>query len=319
MSDSSQVALFSPQPDPRPILALVLNGLTSPHSRRAYAKALSDFLAWHQERGRPPLSKALVQEYRAVLQQAGLEPATINQRICAIRKLAAEAADNGLLDSAQAAAIGRVKGIKTAGVRTGNWLTRQQAQRLLDAPDPSTRKGRRDRAVLAVLLGCGLRRAEAAGLTFEQIQMRDGRWAIVDLSGKGRRLRSVPMPAWCKAAIDDWSACLPAARGRVFRAVNKGDDLAGERRVRGGLQADGCMTPQGIFTVVKEYAYRCGFDLAAHDLRRTFAKLAHKGGAALEQIQLSLGHASLKTTERYLGVEQQFDDAPCDYLGLESR
>lgn len=296
---------------------MVLNGLTSPHSRRAYAKALTDFLAWHRERGRPALTKALVQEYRAAMQQAGLEPATINQRICAIRKLAAEAADNGFLDPVQATSILRVKGIKTAGTRTGNWLTLPQAQELLNSPDPSTRKGRRDRAILSVLLGCGLRRAEVADLTFEQIRMRDGRWAIVDLSGKGRRLRSVPMPAWCKAAIDEWSACLPAGRGRVFRAVNKGDELAGRRRVRGGAQADGCMTPQGIFTVVKEYAYRCGFDLAAHDLRRTFAKLAHKGGSALEQIQLSLGHASLKTTERYLGVEQQFSDAPCDHLGLE--
>jgi integrase len=57
--------------------------------------------------------------------------------------------------------------------------------------------------------------------------------------------------------------------------------------------------------------------LAPHDLRRTFAKLAHKGDAPLEQIQLSLGHASIQTTERYLGVKQSLSDAPCDHLGLE--
>jgi integrase len=58
--------------------------------------------------------------------------------------------------------------------------------------------------------------------------------------------------------------------------------------------------------------------LAPHDLRRTFAKLAHKGRAPLEQIQLSLGHASIQTTERYLGVRQDLQDAPCDYLGIRS-
>ena len=77
------------------------------------------------------------------------------------------------------------------------------------------------------------------------------------------------------------------------------------------------MTVQAIANVVRGYVDRCGFDdLAAHDLRRTFAKLAHKGGAGLDQIQLSLGHASIRTTERYLGVEQDLVSAPCDVLGL---
>ena len=74
---------------------------------------------------------------------------------------------------------------------------------------------------------------------------------------------------------------------------------------------------QAIRDVVTHYAERCGFgELGAHDLRRTFAKLAHKGGAGLDQIQLSLGHASIRTTEKYLGVEQDLVDAPCDVLGL---
>ena len=62
-------------------------------------------------------------------------------------------------------------------------------------------------------------------------------------------------------------------------------------------------------------------NLAPHDLRRTFAKLAHQGGARVEQIQLSLGHASIQTTELYLGLQQDFVDGPCDHLdlGWESR
>jgi integrase len=96
------------------------------------------------------------------------------------------------------------------------------------------------------------------------------------------------------------------AAGHLFRPVNKGDRVAGER-----------MTAQAIFNTVKSYAAAIGIDhFAPHDLRRSYAKLAHKGRAPLEQIQLSLGHASIQTTERYLGVEQDFTDAPCDHLGL---
>jgi site-specific recombinase XerD len=86
---------------------------------------------------------------------------------------------------------------------------------------------------------------------------------------------------------------------------------------KGGYVSGDWMSAQAVADVVREYAAQCGLgDLAAHDLRRTFAKLAHKGGAGLDQIQLSLGHASIKTTERYLGVEQNLTDAPCDHLGL---
>jgi integrase len=77
------------------------------------------------------------------------------------------------------------------------------------------------------------------------------------------------------------------------------------------------MTSQAIHDVVKQYCQELGFGVSAHDLRRTYAKLAMKGGAGLDQIQLSLGHASIQTTERYLGVQQNLTDAPCDHLGLD--
>ena len=295
-----------PLDDVAPIVALVLDALASEHSRRAYERALLDFLAWHADQGRPPLSKALVQAYKTHLQRTGLSPSTVNLRLSAIRKLVREAADNGLIAPALAEGVARVKGVKAAGVRSGNWLTQEQAQALLDAPDVTTLKGQRDRAILAVLLGCGLRRSEAAALTLDHITQRDGRWVICDLVGKGNRARTVPMPSWAKAALDAWTAAAGIVTGRVFRAVHKGGYVNGA-----------AMTDQAIADVVRKYALALGFgDLAAHDLRRTFAKLAHKGGAGLEQIQLSLGHASIQTTERYLGVAQDLTDAPCDRLGL---
>jgi site-specific recombinase XerD len=140
------------------VTELVVNSVHSEHSRRAYRRALEDFIAWYQDRpGRPPLSKALVQQYRVALTEAKLAPSTINVHLSTIRKLAAEAADNRLLDADLAAGIAKVRGVKNGGVRAGNWLTREQARDLLLAPDTSTLKGKRDRAILAVLLGCGLR------------------------------------------------------------------------------------------------------------------------------------------------------------------
>ena len=291
--------------DMTPVIDLVADGLTSAHSRRAYRRALGDFLRWYDGQGRPGLTKATVNRYRAHLVDIGLSAATINQAMSAIRKLATEAADNGLMEGATAEAIGRVHGVKSAGRRTGNWLTRDDAQALLLRPDVATMKGIRDRAILAVMLGGGLRRSEVAALTFGHVQMRDARWAIVDLVGKRGRVRTIPIPSWAKVAIDQWAAAADLTEGRIFRSVNRG----------GRLDGDG-MTPQAIYNVVAEYA---GDDAAAHDLRRTFAKLAHKGGAPLEQIQLTLGHASIQTTERYLGVEQDLTHAPCDVLGLGLR
>jgi integrase len=252
------------------------------------------------------MNKATVQRYKTVLQDAGLSASTVNLRLSAIRKLAAEAAENGLLDQALANGVARVRGVKSQGVRAGNWLTKDQAQELLNTPDITKLKGLRDRAILAVMIGGGLRRSEIAALTFEHIQQRDGRWVIVDLVGKGNRVRTVPIPSWVKAALDEWALASVFTTGRVFRPVHKGKFINGDN-----------MTSQAIHDVVKEYAAVRGFGLAAHDLRRTFAKLAHKGGSGIDQIQLSLGHASIKTTERYLGVEQNLTDAPCDRLGLK--
>src|SRR5947209_14314424 len=174
-----------------------------------------------------------------------MAPSSINQRLSAIRKLAIEAADNGALDPQVASGIRSVKGSRQEGRRTGNWLTREQAQMWLNAPDMKTMKGQRDRALLAVLIGCGLRRAEAASLSFEHVQQRDGRWVLVDLIGKRDKIRSVPMPNWTKAAIDAWSRASGVAEGLVFRAVNKGDRVMGNG-----------ITPQAIRNIVADYAGR---------------------------------------------------------------
>lgn len=285
--------------------AVVLDSVSSEHTKRAYETAISGFFKWHRVEPRPRFSRALVQAHKAYLEQRGLSPASINVRLSALRKLATEAADNGLIAPEVANGIVRIKGVKQQGVRLGNWLTARQAEKLVKAPDISTLKGKRDRALLAVLLGCGLRRSEATGLNVEHVQQREGRWVIVDLVGKHGRVRSVPMPLWAKSAMDLWTKAAGTTQARVFRRINKGGRIWGQS-----------LSSKVVAYVIRSYAAPLGLKVAAHDLRRTYAKLAHQGGAALEQIQLSLGHASLVTTERYLGVKQDLTDAPCDHLGL---
>ncbi len=289
------------------IINMVIDGLPSENSRRAYQRHLHEFFVWHALEKRPELNKALINRYVKILRAQKLSSSTINQKLSAIRKLATEAEDNNLIDSRLANGIRAVKGVPFRGRRTGNWLTKEDAQKWLNAPDVKTLKGVRDRALLAILIGCGLRRAEAAILSFHHIEQREGRWAIVDIVGKRDKMRTVPMPSWAKAIVDAWRTVAHLEDGFVFRRVNKGDNLMGES-----------ITPQAIRDIVNSYAKKLENEgIAPHDLRRTFAKLAHKGGSPIDQIQLSLGHDSIQTTEKYLGVEQDLTDAPCDHLGLK--
>src|ERR1700756_5540788 len=184
---------------------LVLDSVSSPITKRVYNLGLDEFFAWFGQEPRPGFTKATVAAWRVALEARGLGAVSINVRITAVRKLAVEAADNGLLAPELANGITRVKGVASKGIRLGNWLSIQQAQKLLNTPDTVSMKGLRDRAILAVLLGCGLRRSEVAALTMGHIQQRDGRWCIVDLRGKQGRVRTVPMPTWVKAAVDTWT------------------------------------------------------------------------------------------------------------------
>ena len=142
------------------------------------------------------------------------------------------------------------------GVRLGNWLTAKQAQALLNAPDATNIKGMRDRAILAVLVGCGLRRSDVAALMFSHIQQRDGRWCIVDLVGKHARVRTAPM--WVKVAINSWAAAAGITEGPVFRSVNRGGEI---RHTALGEKV--------VWQLIRPYAELAGVPgIALHDCRR---------------------------------------------------
>jgi len=201
----------------RRLKALVLDSVSSPITRRLYNLGLDEFIAWFTEAPRPAgFTKATATAWRVALDARKLGPISINVRITAVRKLAVEAADNGLLAPELAAGIARIKGVRSHGVRVGNWLSLRQAQTLLNTPDIRTKKGLRDRAMFATLLGCGLRRSELANLTMKHVQQRDSRWCIVDLVGKHGRVRTVPMPAWTKNAINAWAVVAGVTEGHGF-------------------------------------------------------------------------------------------------------
>jgi integrase len=302
----SDLVLANRAADWRRLKALVLDSVSSPITRRVYNLGLDEFIEWYGQEPRPGFMKATVAAWRVALEARGLGSVSINVRITAVRKLAVEAADNGLLAPELANGITRVKGVASKGVRLGNWLSLKQAQALLNAPDITTTKGLRDRAIIAVLLGCGLRRPEVAALTMAHIQQRDGRWCIVDLVGKHGRVRTVPMPTWVKVAIDTWTVPASVVDGHVFRSVN-----------RGGEVQYNVLSEKVVWQLLRPYAAAAGVPgIAPHDCRRTAAKLCRAAGGELEQIQLLLGHASVQTTERYLGTKQDLVHAPNDGIKL---
>jgi integrase len=286
------------------IKSLVLDSVPSPLTKAMYGVALDRFLAWVATR-RLPFTKSTVNAYRVELEASGLAPSSVNQKLSAIRKLATEAADNGLLDPHLADGVRRVRGAKRTGVRLGKWLDKKQAEDLLAAPDRHTTKGKRDRAMLALMLGGGFRRGEIASMTIGHVQTRDSRWVVVDLLGKHGRVRSVPIPNWAKSALDAWTEAAGIESGRIFRGVDKAGRVQGES-----------LSPQAVYRVVEEYAQVVGVGVRPHDLRRSFSQLAWKGGAPIDQLQLTLGHGDIGVTQRYLGVRQSLTDAPCDRLGL---
>ncbi|MBW8011275.1 MAG: hypothetical protein FVQ83_08550 [Chloroflexi bacterium] len=154
------------------LVRVVLNSLPSPLSKRVYKMGIRDFLEYWRVCEEPVLDKLFLQTYIANMQDEGVGEASINIRLAAIRKLAREASELQIWPDTVTSAFSSVKNIPQRGKRTGNWLSLDQAQQLISAPDISTHIGLRDQALLATLLGCGIRRTELITLTIQQLTSR---------------------------------------------------------------------------------------------------------------------------------------------------
>ena len=278
-----------------------MNSLAAASSQESYSHAIDEFIGWYCSEPRLAFNRTVVLRYRFFLEQKNLAPSAINVRLAAVRRLAYEASDSGLSSPELAAGIRRVKGSKR--------LTADQCRLLLCTPSPDTLRGlrgKRDRAILAVLIGCGLRRAELVGLQANDLQIREEHWVVADLIGKGKHIRTFPMPGWVKRAVDARMLAAGITTGFIFRAVSRSGAIWGDH-----------ITLKAIWHVVKGAARCPGIaQLTPHDLRRSCARLCHLAGRELEQIQFLLGHVSVQTTERYLGCKQKLRNAVNDGIGL---
>ena len=284
----------------------MLSSLTSASGQRTYDHAIREFVAWYCSEPRLAFNRTVVLRYGIHLEQRRYAPATINLRLAAVRRVAYEAADAGLLSLELAAGIRRVKGVRRLGVRLGNWLTLEQGQRLLTRRTPATPRELRDHAMLAVLLGLWPSTGRVAGPAARVDSAARGALGHRRSRRQGRHVRTVPMPAWVKDAMDAWTAAAGITDGTVFRAISK----------TGRVWGNG-MTAKVLWDVVRHAAAEADIGkLAPHDLRLTCARLCDLAGE-LDQIQFLLGHVSIQTTERYLGCKQKLRHAVNDHLGLE--
>ena len=290
------------------LVNLVRDSVDSLRTKELYEADVRSFLSWYILGNYSQINKSVLNKWKGELIEEGYSSSTVNVRLSAVKKMVTEVADNNLgISQDQAAAICRVKSVSRKGTRMHNWLSKKQAQQLLLRPDASTLKGCRDRCALAILIGSGLRCQELSDLTFNHIQIRDARAVIVDIVGKGNRVRSIPINSWVHLAINKWEDELTdrneTDKDYVIRPMNKGGKVFGHVKA----------SRSTIYRIVSRYA---DDGIAPHDLRRTFAKLSLAGGARIEQISLSLGHSSIETTQRYLGVELDLQDSPSDRIRM---
>ena len=286
----------------------VERSLISQNSRRAYRTSLLQFSMWCRANGSGELSRLAVLQYKDALirmQKPGTEgsrlysPATVNLRLAAVRAFAQEAADAGLVDQIEAAAIGRIRGEKQTGSRIGNWLQKHQVDQILTSVARNSLRGKRDYAILAVLFATALRRRELVELQVATIQQRDGQWGFIGLCGKGGKVRNISLPDWVRLAVTDWLHATRIVQGPVFRSISRHGKLGTEE-----------MSEESVKLVLSHYASVCGHpNFRPHDARRTCARLCRTGNAALEDVQELLGHSSVQTTERYLGKTEGFKRA----------
>lgn len=293
------------------LLEGVERSLTSENSRRAYRTSLFHFFAWcASSKGNGTFSRLSVLQYKddIIGARKGMEsgewerqysPATVNLRLAAIRALAQEAADAGLVDQSEAAAIRRIRGEKQSGSKIGNWLQKYEVDAVLKSVDRTSLRGKRDYAILAVLFATALRRRELVELQVATMQQRDSQWGLIGLRGKGGKVRNISLPEWVRLAIMDWLMATQIIQGSVFRSLSRHGKLGGQQ-----------MSEESVKLILSHYAVLCGHDnFRPHDARRTCARLCRSSNAAIEDVQELLGHSSLQTTERYLGKTDGFKRA----------
>lgn len=190
------------------------------------------------------------------------------------------------------------------GQKAHTWLTQAEVKRLVGSCNTKTAIGKRDRVILGLLVGAGLRREELAQLTFDDVILQPvaGKMrTVLNVRGKGAKDRVVPISDAIAAALDEWR--IIAGPGYIARNVTKGGAIGDS------------ISAVGIFHIARNAGDVIGYpDLAPHDLRRTYAQLGYEAGIPITQISKLLGHSSVATTQRYLNLDLNLETTISDFI-----
>ena len=197
------------------IIQTCLSGL-APNTQQAYKRWIAKFQASGYE-----LTREGVSLWLQSLTASGQSGMSVNQAQAALKKLVNEAAEHHAVSFELARQVDSLKSRKHKGTRTGRWLTLDECKLLLGVVNRGTLAGKRDLAVLALLLGSGLRREEACGLEVGQLRTHEGKWYLANVKGKGARVRTVGIPAWAVGLVQDWLESAGISEGRILRSFKQ--------------------------------------------------------------------------------------------------
>lgn len=265
----------------------------SPHTISAYGGDLRAYLKHLAGRSVDPLlaTRDDVTDFMVLLQEQQLAPSTVERKVAAVKSFYAFLVREGLTENHPTIDVALPK----VPARLPQVISIDDAERLLSQPFPAGPAGYRDRAVLEVLYGSGLRVSELTGLDLLSLDLAGG---FIRVMGKGGKERLVPIAGAAKTAMDDY-----LARGRPYLRAKKSsakqDPSAVFLNVRGGR-----LTRQAVFGMVRIYGQRAGLQLHPHTLRHSFATHMLQGGAELRALQEMLGHADISTTQVYTHVDR---------------
>ena len=269
------------------LTSLQLERGASPHTIEAYRRDLIDLGTFVEHQDPDLIEVSVLDDYALALRDRGLSPATVRRRLAAVRAfLKHRAREGGRADA------GRTVPLPRLGRRLPEPLTRDEAERIVTSPDGSPR-GLRDRAMLELLYGAGLRVSELVALRVSDLDLEEG---LVRCMGKGAKQRVVPTGSRAIEAIRVYMQ-----RGRPYLGrMQRGDILFLNHRGQG-------ITRQAVFQLVRDHAREAGIDkmVTPHTLRHSFATHLIEGGCDLRSVQEMLGHATIETTQIYTHVSSQ--------------
>lgn len=214
-------------------------------------------------------------------------PATVNQMLCALRRVLKEALRLDLIDPIDYSKAVDVRSIKQSGKVRGRALTLSEIAALMQSCSGKTPIDVRDKALIAILRGGGIRRGEAVNLLRRDFNLSTG--ALFVREGKGKKDRTVYLPESACVLVSEWLELRGEAPGPLLYPIRKGGEIQRRR-----------MTEDGVLKIVQRRAFLAGVEsFSPHDFRRTFCSDLLDAGVDIVTVQKLAGHASPVTTAKY--------------------